>query len=128
MTASSNIPNSISPEDLEKLAKAAVTEDGVTDSEVPLYGGMTEEAIYELVGHHLGAIGEACDHPIAHKLAAILVMNNMVEWHKRMSLSMMKDGEFESAAGWSRDAGKFQAIMNILLTIEVGEDDFTTLD
>ena len=128
MTASSNIPNSISPEDLEKLAKAAITEDDVTDSESPLYGGLTEEAIYELVGHHLTAIGEACDHPIAHKLATIMVMGNMIEWHKRMSQSMMEDGEFESAGGWSRDAGKFQAIMNILMTIEVGDNDFTVPD
>ena len=128
MTASSNIPNSISPEDLEKLAQAAVTEDDVTDSESPLYGGMTEEAIYELVGSSLEDISKACDHPVSHKLACILVINNMIEWHKRMSQSMMEAGEFDAAAGWSRDCGKFQAIMNILFTIEVGSDDFTVTD
>ena len=30
-----------------------------------------------------------------------------------------------AAIGWARDAGKFQAIANILSTIEVGDDDFT---
>ena len=128
MTASSNIPNSISPEELAKLAESAVTSDEVTDSETPLYGGMTEEAIYELVGSKLQEISEACDHPVSHKLAVIYVINNMIEWHKRMSQSMMESGEFDAAAGWSRDCGKFQAIMNILFTIEVGSDDFTVMD
>ena len=128
MTASSNIPNSISPEELAKLAESAITSDDVTDSEAPLYGGMTEEAVYELVGFKLQEISEACDHPVSHKLACILVINNMIDWHKRMAQSMMEDGEFDAAAGWSRDCGKFQAIMNILFTIEVGSDDFTVTD
>ena len=128
MTASSNIPNSISSEELAKLAESAITSDDVTDSETPLYGGMTEEAIYKLVGSSLKDISDACDHPVSHKLACILVINNMIDWHKRMSQSMMESGEFEAAAGWSRDCGKFQAIMNILFTIEVGDDDFTVMD
>ena len=125
MTASSNIPNSISPEELARLAESAVTSDDVTDSEAPLYGGMTEEAIYELVGNSLEAISKACDHPVSHKLAAILVVNNMIEWHNRMYSIMLEDGETEAAKGWLRDAGKFQAILNIICTIEIGNDDFT---
>ena len=128
MTASSNIPNSISSEELARLAESAVTSDDVTDSEAPLYGGMTEEAIYELVGQSLEDISKACDHPVSHKLACIMVLSNMFEWHKRMAQSHMEAGEFDIAAGWSRDAGKFQAIMNIIFTIEVGDDDFTVPD
>ena len=131
MTASSNIPNSISPDELAKLAQSA--QEDVTEtpkSEVTTYGknDMTEEDIYELVGDKLQEISDACDHPVSHKLATIIILNNMIDWHKRMSEIMMKDGEFEAAAGWSRDAGKFQAIMNILFTIEISNDDFTAMD
>ena len=128
MTASSNIPNSISPEDLEKLAQAAAPEVTAPETDEPLYDGMTEEAIHDLVGEKLMEISEACGHPVSHKLACMIVFNNMIDWHKRMSQSMMESGDFDAAAGWSRDAGKFQAIMNILFTIEVGNDDFTVID
>jgi hypothetical protein len=54
-------------------------------------------------------------------------MGNMLNWHNKMAEQMMEDGEFSNAAAWLKDAGKFQAIMNILQTIEIGDDDPTTL-
>ena len=42
-----------------------------------------------------------------------------------MSAHAISEGEARGAIGWARDAGKFQAIANILSTIEVGDDDFT---
>ena len=39
--------------------------------------------------------------------------------------SFIEEGQTEQAMGWSRDAGKFQAIWNILATISVDHDDFT---
>ena len=125
------LPNSISTADLQKLADAAKASDPEvrTDDEVetPLFGGLTEEEVWNIADEGLTLIQEKCNHPIGHKVAALIVINNMINWHNKMAEGMMEDGEFAPAAGWLKDAGKFQAIMNILTTIEVGDDDFTII-
>ena len=125
------LPNSISTADLQKLADAAKENSPEirTDEEVetPLFGGLTEEEVWEVADEGLTLIQEKCNHPIGHKVAALVVINNMINWHNGMAEGMMKDGQFDCAAGWLKDAGKFQAIMNILTTIEVGDDDFTII-
>ena len=55
----------------------------------------------------------------------IMIANNMLMWHSKMGENFAKSGDGEQAMGWLRDAGKFQAILNILDTISVGPDDFT---
>ena len=123
------LPNSISTADLQKLADAAKASDPEvrTDEEVetPLFGGLTEEEVWDSASEGLSLIQDKCNHPIGHKVAAVIVISNMIDWHIKMAKDMMKDGEFDTAEGWLKDAGKFQAIMNILTTIEVGPDDFT---
>ena len=123
------LPNSISTADLQKLADAAKASDPEvrTDEEVetPLFSGLTEDEVWDAADKGLSLIAEKCKHPIGHKVAAVLVMSNMIDWHIKMAKDMMEAGDFDPAAGWLKDAGKFQAIMNILTTIEVGSDDFT---
>ena len=45
-------------------------------------------------------------------------------WHMGSAERRMEEGEFQSAGGWARDAGKIQAAWNILSTIEVCDEDF----
>ena len=119
------LPNSISTADLQKLADAA--KEAGTDEETSeeLYSGLTFDQVYDLADEGLTLIAEKCSHPLGHKVAAIIVMSNMLNWHTKMAEQLMEDGEFEPAAGWMKDAGKFQAIMNILQTIQIGENDPT---
>ena len=123
------LPNSISTADLQKLADAA-KEAGSDEQtkEEPLYAGLTQDEVWDAADAGLTLIQEKCNHPLGHKVAAVIVMNNMLNWHTTMAQQMMEDGELDPAAGWLKDAGKFQAILNILMTIEVGSDDFTCPD
>ena len=66
--------------------------------------------------------GEAAQ---VHKLIMHMLVDHMIEWHSKVSHKLIKQGEAMPAIGWARDAGKFQAIANILSTIECGDDDFT---
>ena len=122
------LPNSISTADLQKLADAA-KEAGSDDEteEEKTYSGLTFDEVWDVADEGLTLIQEKCAHPLGHKVAAIIVMGNMLNWHTKMAEQMMKDGEFDPAAGWLKDAGKFQAIMNILQTIEIGDDDPTVV-
>ena len=122
------LPNSISTADLQKLADAA-KEAGSNEEtqEEKTYGGLTFDELWDVADEGLTLIQEKCAHPLGHKVAAIIVMGNMLNWHTKMAEQMMEDGEFKPAAGWLKDAGKFQAIMNILQTIEIGDDDPTVV-
>ena len=116
------LPDSISYADLQKLANTAKEAEA---KEKPLYSGLTEEEVWEAASEGLTLISEKCSHPIGHKVSMLIVLNNMVDWHKSIAEQLQKDGEYDAAMAWSRDAGKFQAIMNIMMTIEIGDDDFT---
>ena len=64
---------------------------------------------------------------LVHKIILHILVDHMVEWHSKVSHHLIRDGEAGPAIGWARDAGKFQAIANILITIECGDDDFTCI-
>ena len=122
------LPNSISTADLQMLADAA--KDAGSDQETEeenTYSGLTFDEVWDVADEGLTLIQEKCAHPLGHKVAAIIVMGNMLNWHTKMAEQMMEDGEFTPASGWLKDAGKFQAIMNILQTIEIGDDDPTVV-
>ena len=49
----------------------------------------------------------------------------MVDWHKAVAIRQLEEGNQESMGAWMRDAGKFQAVMDILSSIAIGPEDFT---
>ena len=122
MSSSFDIPDSISFGDLEKLASEAPKEP--TKKAGP-YAGYTEEGLCDLVNDKLQELQDLCPHPLSHKLAMMQIIDNMLEWHIQAASAQAEDGEMQSAANWMRDAGKFQALHNILQTISVCQDDFT---
>ena len=122
MSSSFEIPDSISFGDLEKLASGAPKEP--TKKEGP-YNGYTEQGLCEFVSDKLQEMQDAIPHPVVHKVAMMQILDHMLEWHIEASKIQIKNGELDSAGCWMRDAGKFQAIFNILATIGVGQDDFT---
>ena len=63
--------------------------------------------------------------PVVHKLMIMMIVQRFMEWHSNCSERMFDDGETRSAICWARDAGKFQALANIIDSISVGPDDFT---
>ena len=55
----------------------------------------------------------------------MMIVSRMIEWHNNCALRQLEDDEVRSAACWYRDAGKFQAMMDSLVNIGVGPNDFT---
>ena len=54
-----------------------------------------------------------------------LICQRMLEFHSKCGVMQIEDGETMSSIAWLRDAGKFQAVLNILATISCGDDDPT---
>ena len=86
---------------------------------------LTPEQMEELAEEILCDAASKCDDPLLHKVIAMRVIHNMVQWHMTVANKQYEDGNHESGGAWMRDAGKFQAVMNILSTVTVGPDDFT---
>ena len=87
-----------------------------------------EERPTRLAAHTLDAMLEPLDGQDAaqvEKLILHLIAQKMIEWHSRVGHRLAEEGETTAAVGWLRDAGKFQAVLNILDTVTVGPEDFT---
>ena len=126
MTASapqSGFPDSVNPEELQKLMDAAAAESA--PEKTGPYDGLTKDEICALVKDTLDAFDEKCGHPIGQKLIALTVLSNMITWHSNVGVERFDDSQTDSAVGWLRDAGKFQAAMAILCGIAVSNDDWT---
>ena len=54
-----------------------------------------------------------------------IIIRAFLGWHSESGMQESREGNVKSALFWSRDAGKFQAVMCILDTIGVCDDDFT---
>ena len=119
----SSIPDGISFSDLEALRDNAPTEETSTlKTDGPTYDGKTQEEVCELAQKFIDESIEACGDPIIHKVMIFGMLEKMIEWHTVAGM----DQEIErSTVAWLRDAGKFQAMCNILVNISVGPDDFT---
>ena len=116
MTAS--IPSSFNPEDLQRMLDAKHEEEAKPDSLQQKLEYIAEAALS-------AAADEAQeDAPVVHKLIIMMACAKFVEWHTNVSEASHADGETRSGTCWARDAGKFQAMMDILLSISVGPNDF----
>ena len=104
------------------MLESALPEGGKLDPN----GDFTQEQIIDFAGKYVSGVLQECNTPVVHKTMIINIINNFIRWHNAMAEKMVEDGEMKSAAAWLRDAGKFQAIVNILLTVNVGDDDFMT--
>ena len=81
---------------------------------------LAAQALDNLIDEMDGVDAAQTEKAILHMIA-----EKMLEWHSRVGARLAEDGDIRSAMGWHRDAGKFQAVLNIIETIGVGPDDFT---
>ena len=121
----SSIPDSFSSEELVRMladAPSDVTDQPQADGP---YSGLTKEQVIELAETTVQNLHEQCGHPIAQKVVLDIIIRAFLGWHSESGMKESRAGDHRSALFWSRDAGKFQAIMCILDTIGVCDDDFT---
>ena len=117
MTQSFNVPDKISMDDLHSHLEHAVQEDEVTKS-----SSIAEEAEY-----WVKTSCQSSDKPVLlHKLMAVDIIRHLFHYHQSIAESIQNEAESDELAianSWLQDAGKFQAILNILMTIECDPDD-----
>tara|TARA_B100000214_G_C23874422_1_gene584220 strand:- start:361 stop:720 length:360 start_codon:yes stop_codon:yes gene_type:complete len=73
------------------------------------------------------AVLKEANNPLVHKIMLHMIVSNMMEWHSKVSVNLMNENEPIQVIQWARDAGKWQAIMNILETIQVDDRDETCM-
>jgi len=129
MTQSFEIPDGISLDALKAHMESAVSEEELQDTQKNDTerffdtSDLTERAIDILDKSTDGLDGQQAS--ILHKMMLHLLAERMLEFHSKCGVKLIEEGETMSAVAWLRDAGKFQAVLNILSTISCGDDDPT---
>ena len=116
-------PDGISFGDLQKHMDDARKRDEILE-DVDLIGGMTPDQIVELCDATADELSNKCTDPMVHKAMIVELCERMLVWHTSSGIEEMKEGNIKDAVFWERDAGKFQAMLNILSSISMGSQDF----
>ena len=124
----SSIPESFNMDQLSELLETAQSEDDLHTAADNSDKELTPEFIESVAQEVLELATDKCPDPIVHKVIAMMVICRMVDWHKGVAIKQLEDGNEQSMGAWMRDAGKFQACMDILTSIAIGPDDFTVAD
>ena len=115
-------PDGISFSDLQNMMEKAPKERDIKAA--PTWDGKTREEIEAIAEKVCEAALEECNDPMVHREMLNILLINMLRWHTTTGLTMMEKEETEMGMCWLRDAGKFQACMEILAGINFGHDDW----
>ena len=118
----SSIPNGFSFDQLQEMLESAQE---ANEQETLLYNGLTYEEVIAEAEDTLE--GMTNPEPIVHKVMICILVNHMIEWHTQTGQHVKYMGDDNNMVAWLRDAGKWQAIMNILGNIGVCDNDFTMI-
>ena len=123
MTAS--IPNGFSMDDLsELLAKAQPDAESLPEQFRDRIEAIAVEGL-----DHITSLCEKhsmeSDTALVHKVAACMIISKLIEWHTQVGLRHFNEGDETSGVCWTRDAGKCQGALSILMEVALGDDDFT---
>lgn len=117
-------PDGISFADLQGML-----EDAPKEADAPVVAETDEQQrLEEIADRYLTLASEEAKGPLIHKLMMVMVLSNLIDWHKGVGERMLEEGETESGLAWLRDAGKCQAMMDIIYTIQCGSDDFLCVE
>ena len=122
---STSVPDGISFADLQALAKDAPDEADNVPTKGP-FNGLSEDELKDLVDAQLELIHNVCPDPMFAKAILWRLISNMIGWHTEAGKHQFEEDDNQAAICWLRDAGKFQAMANLLQTINVGPHDFIT--
>ena len=120
----SSIPESFNMDDLKSMLESAPKEEDL--KKVDTTQDFSEETVTRIADEAIDYATDRSHGPLVHKVMVCKIICQMIDWHSKMHSVILEDGEEHSALCWARDAGKFQAIMDILTSINVGPEDFIT--
>ena len=110
------IPDSISSEDLENILSQNQWE---TDFATQ---------IQECADKHLDAMLEEISDPLVHKVAALMIIKRLIDWHEIVIEKELEKQRYSNAIAWVGDKASLKHSFDALLNVEVGDEDFTTAD
>ena len=122
MTQSFNVPDGISMDELKSHLNDAPNESDIHE-ECTCERAENTEDLMQLASEQIALTGRMTDDPVAfHKIMMVMIVSNMIDFHMNVAT---KAGDMDDTIShaWIRDAGKFQAVMNILQTISCGPED-----
>tara|TARA_B100001094_G_C17784312_1_gene601232 strand:- start:269 stop:661 length:393 start_codon:yes stop_codon:yes gene_type:complete len=125
-----SIPNGLSSEDLMRMlaeARPEPSEECTCDNSIDPQSDDYEERIFNCADKFLELATDEIKDPMVHKVMMILIANNFIRFHNQIAEHKIEEHDHAGAVAWGRDAGKFQAITNILATVDCGENDFTCI-
>ena len=120
-----SVPDSFNLDELSAMLENAPQEDDLHSSDTNSDKEITPELIEDAAEQALNFATELCPDPLVHKLMMMAICNRMIQWHTSIGEKQYEDDNTEAAICWLRDAGKFQNMMDSLLNIAIGPDDFT---
>ena len=116
------VPNGFSMDELKQMLENAQEE---PTPEPKSSDEVTQEEVEAIADRLLTEALKEVNDPLMHKAIMVNILNNFIRWHNAMGEKCIEGGQDPQAiACWYKDAGKFQAIANILFTISVGENDW----
>ena len=126
----SSIPDGFSTEQLlEMLQEAqpeAIAHDLANAKELdgPIAGRSVQD-VKLIAEAALDTCEEECKSGVMVMAVIEEALTRLMIWHRLSAHRMFEQDMEEQSGGWSRDAGKLQAVANILATIDCGDGDFT---
>tara|TARA_R110002020_G_scaffold143654_10_gene316138 strand:+ start:416 stop:775 length:360 start_codon:yes stop_codon:yes gene_type:complete len=84
---------------------------------------LSSEEINDVALDLLAQAAERVQDPVILKALIIHASSHMISWHSEVAEKVLPTEDFETVMAWARDAGKFQAINNILLSVSIGPND-----
>jgi hypothetical protein len=115
-------------DELQSMLKQASSEDASTSTEEGLYGKqkLTIEQVEELAENCIHDSLEKCNDPMLHKVIALMIVSKFANWHRELGRKICEKGHaYHDAVPWFQDAGKLDAIFEMLISIQIGNNDFT---
>ena len=117
------IPDSFSLEKLEELRQMKADQEEYKTPGSLDFADLTEEQAVDLCNEAISGIWDKCNDPAIHKLLMLVISGQMIAFHTQMGKEAAKKDDEIGSISWLRDAGKFQAISNLLFSIQVSPDD-----
>ena len=117
-----SVPNGFSMDELKHMLEHAKAEPTPQPKGM---GEATQEELEALTDRLLSEALQEYNDPMVHKTMMVNIINNFIRWHCKMAEQAIEtDLDPRVIACWYKDAGKFQAIANILFTISCSDNDW----
>ncbi len=115
------IPDSFNLDEL-----TAALENAPAEAEYKVDEKLSSDEIWDLAHEETVRTGKMTDNgPVFHKAMVMQILAKLQHFHTSMGDSVRENGAPDEVFNaWSRDAGKIQAAICILMTVSVDDDDF----